>query len=73
MCLCGLAACSDPSLGPPASEDDLQVAYEAALWQLLDFFFLSYDEMERGSFPEVRPAQSHASQLMRLCLSDLKH
>jgi hypothetical protein len=34
---------------------ELQVAYEAALWQLTDFFFLSYEDLNRGAFPEVRP------------------
>lgn len=47
------ASCSDSALGPPASEDDLQVAYEAALWQLLGFCFLEYDDLDRGAFPEV--------------------
>lgn len=46
------AACSDPAAGPPRSEDLLQVAYEAGLWQLLELFFLSSDTPE-GFFAEV--------------------
>jgi hypothetical protein len=49
--------CSNPAFEPPASEDDLQVAYEAALWHLLGFFFLEYDDLDRGAFPEVRTAR----------------
>ena len=50
-------SCSNPAFEPPASEDDLQVAYEAALWHLLGFFFLEYDDLDRGAFPEVRTAR----------------
>lgn len=34
-------------------DEDVQVACEAALWQLLSFFFLSYEDLDRGAFPEV--------------------
>lgn len=39
--------------GELVSEGEPQVAYEAGLWQLLDFFFLSYDDLDRGAFPEA--------------------
>ncbi|KAF8073073.1 ema [Scenedesmus sp. PABB004] len=47
---------SDPAAGPPASEEALQVAYEAGLWSLLELFFLSSDTPE-GFFAEARPAR----------------
>lgn len=48
-----LTSCaSDPAAGPPRSEDLLQVAYEAGLWQLLELFFLSSDTPE-GFFAEA--------------------
>lgn len=46
---------SGPGSSTPGSDLELQVAYEAALWQLTDFFFLSYEDLNRGAFPEVRP------------------
>jgi hypothetical protein len=45
---------SVPGCSPPSTEDELRRAYEAALWQLLDFFFLSYEDLNRGVFPEVK-------------------
>jgi hypothetical protein len=47
--------CRDPAAGPPATEEVLNVAYEAGLWQLLQLFFLSSDTPE-GFFAEVRQA-----------------
>lgn len=52
--VCHLCSCSELASGDLVSEDELQVAYEAGLWQLLEFFFLSYDDLDRGAFPEVR-------------------
>lgn len=46
------ACCSDPSLGPPADEEALHVAYEAGLWQLLDLLFLR-DDTQEGFFAEA--------------------
>lgn len=49
---CHHCCCSDPSLGPPADTDALQVAYEAGMWQLLELFFLS-DDTQEGFFAEA--------------------
>lgn len=53
-CLSCLLVCcvSDPVLGPPESDAALQVAYEAALWSLLELFFLHTDT-EDGYTAEV--------------------
>jgi hypothetical protein len=51
---CHLCSRSELAVGEVINEGELQLAYEAGLWQLLDFFFLSYDDLDRGAFPEVR-------------------
>eukprot|EP00882_Tetradesmus_deserticola_P019765 GHRQ01021303.1.p1 GENE.GHRQ01021303.1~~GHRQ01021303.1.p1 ORF type:complete len:187 (+),score=66.66 GHRQ01021303.1:228-788(+) len=50
----------DPAAGPPLGEEQLHVAYEAGLWQLLELFFLSSDTPE-GFFAEVRSDAASAS------------
>lgn len=49
----GLLPCSVLAAGGPANDDDLQIGYEAGLWQLLDLFFLHHDDLQHGAFPEV--------------------
>jgi hypothetical protein len=70
-CLLVCVSCSNPAFEPPASEDDLQIAYEAALWHLLGFFFLEYDDLDRGAFPEVRTASDPCR--LTCALADVAH